>query len=107
MNDLRPINAQDSDWLFRLYIAGQTPKSLAALANLYRICDEHLSGKYQIEVIDLLEAHQLAEQDGIVAIPTLVRKMPEPVRRLIGNLSDTPKVLNQLGIYPGGLLRSV
>ena len=81
------------DWVLRLYIAGQTAKSLAALSNLRRICDEHLAGKFQIEVIDLLENPQLAEGDQIIAIPTLVRKLPEPIRKVIGDLSDAEKTL--------------
>lgn len=88
------------DWVLRLYIAGQTPKSLAALSNLHRICDEYLAGKFQIEVIDLLEKPQLAEGDQIVAIPTLVRKLPEPMRKVIGDLSDTEKTLVGLQLKP-------
>jgi len=80
-------------WVLRLYIAGQTPKSLAAISNLHRICEEHLVGKYQIEVIDLLENPQLAEGDKIIAIPTLVRRLPAPIRKIIGDLSDTEKTL--------------
>ena len=77
----------------RLYVAGQTPKSLTAIANLQRICDEHLPGRYVIEVIDLLKTPQLAEGDQIVALPTLVRRLPPPLKRIIGNLSDTERVL--------------
>ena len=84
----------------RLYIAGQTPKSLAAMSNLNRICEEYLAGKFQIEVIDLLEKPQLAEGDQIVAIPTLVRKLPEPMRKVIGDLSDTEKTLVGLQLKP-------
>jgi len=80
-------------WLLRLYIAGQTPKSLAAISNLHRICAEHMVNKYSIEVIDLLEHPQLAEGDKIIAIPTLVRKLPQPIRKIIGDLSDTEKTL--------------
>lgn len=87
-------------WLLRLYIAGQTPKSLAAISNLHRICDEHLANLYQIEVIDLLEKPQLAEGDKIIAIPTLVRKLPEPMRKIIGDLSDTEKTLVGLQLKP-------
>jgi len=75
----------------RLYVAGQTPKSLQAFANLKKICNEHLSGRYRIEVIDLLEHPQLARGDQILAIPTLVRKLPEPLRKIIGDLSDTDR----------------
>jgi len=80
-------------WTLRLYVAGQTPKSVAAFANLKRICEEFLAGKYRIEVIDLLENPQLAKGDQILAIPTLVRKLPEPVKKIIGDLSNTEKVL--------------
>ena len=80
-------------WELRLYVAGQTPRSLAAFANLRRICEEHLAGQYSIEVVDLLQTPQLAAGDQILAIPTLVRKLPEPVRKIIGDLSDTERVL--------------
>jgi len=79
--------------MLRLYVAGQTPKSLTAFANLRRICETHLAGRYEIEVIDLLERPQLAEGDEIIAIPTLVRRLPPPVTKLIGDLSDTERVL--------------
>jgi circadian clock protein KaiB len=87
-------------FLLRLYVAGQTPKSLIAFANLKNICEEHLAGRYQIEVIDLLEKPQLAQGDQILAIPTLVRKLPEPVRKIIGDLSDTERVLIGLDLRP-------
>jgi circadian clock protein KaiB len=77
----------------RLYVAGQTPKSLAAFSNLRKICETHLAGRYEIEVIDLLEHPQLARGDEIIAVPTLVRKLPEPIKKLIGDLSDTERVL--------------
>lgn len=80
-------------WELRLYTAGQTPKSLTALANLRRICEEHLQGKYKIEVIDLMANPRLAKDHQIVAIPTLVRKLPQPLRRVIGDLSDTERAL--------------
>jgi len=80
-------------WELRLYTAGQTPKSLAALENLRRICEQHLQGKYRIEVIDLMANPRLAKDHQIVAIPTLVRKLPEPLRRVIGDLSDTERAL--------------
>ena len=85
--------AASSKWDLRLYTAGQSPKSLAALANLKKVCDEHLSGRYSIEVIDLLKNPRLAKDDQIVAIPTLVRKLPEPLRRIVGDLSDTERTL--------------
>lgn len=80
-------------WQLRLYVAGQTPKSLAAFSNLKAICENHLRGQYSIEVIDLVEQPQLSRGDQILAIPTLVRKLPEPVRKIIGDLSDTDRVL--------------
>lgn len=87
-------------WQLKLYVAGQTPKSLAAFANLKKICEEHLAGKYRIEIIDLLENPTLAAGDQILAIPTLVRKLPEPVRKIIGDLSHTERVLVGLDIRP-------
>jgi len=84
----------------RLYVAGKTLKSVVALENLQKICEEHLKGKYSIEVIDLLEKPQLAEGDQILAIPTLVKKVPEPVRKIIGDLSNVEKVLVGLDIRP-------
>ena len=81
------------EYQLRLYVAGQTPKSLAAFANLKKICEEHLAGKYHIEVIDLLKKPQLASGDQILAIPTLVRKLPEPIKKIIGDLSNTERVL--------------
>lgn len=82
----------------RLYVAGQTPKSLTALANLKRICDEHLKQEYRIEVIDLVKHPQLAQGDQILAIPTLVRRLPVPIRKIIGDLSNTERVLVGLDI---------
>ncbi len=86
----------------RLYVAGQTARSLAALANLQRICEEHLAGRYKVEVIDLLQHPQLAIGDQIVAIPTLVRALPEPAKRLIGDLSNIQRVLVGLDLVPAG-----
>jgi circadian clock protein KaiB len=83
-------------WTLRLYIAGQTPRSLTALANLKRLCEEHLAGRYQIELVDLVKQPELGQRDQIVALPTLVRKLPEPVKRLIGDLSNLERV--RLGI---------
>ncbi|MDF3078259.1 MAG: circadian clock protein KaiB [Sphingobacteriaceae bacterium] len=87
-------------WELRLYVAGKTAKSLTALSNLKKYCEEHLQGQYQIEVIDLLVNPQLAEGDQILAIPTLVRKVPEPIRKIIGDLSNEEKVLVGLNIRP-------
>jgi circadian clock protein KaiB len=87
-------------WNLRLYVAGQTPKSIVALANLKRICDEHMNGQYKIEIIDLMENPQLAQKDQIVAIPTLVRELPAPLKRIIGDLSNTDRVLVGLDVVP-------
>ncbi|HEY2986758.1 MAG TPA: circadian clock KaiB family protein [Candidatus Binatia bacterium] len=93
---------RDEPWVLRLYVAGQTPKSLTAFANLKKICAEHLHGQYRIEVIDLLENPQLGRGDQILAIPTLVRNLPEPVKRIIGDLSNTERVLVGLDLRPRG-----
>jgi circadian clock protein KaiB len=91
----------DADvWELRLYVAGQTPKSLTAFANLKRLCEAHLAGCYKIEVIDLLKKPQLAGDDQIVALPTLVRKLPEPLRRIVGDLSNTERALVGLQLRP-------
>ncbi len=87
-------------WELRLYIAGQTVKSKAAIENLKRICEEHLPNQYKIEVVDLLENPKLARGDQIVAIPTLIRKLPDPVRRVVGDLSNTEKTLVGLQLRP-------
>ncbi len=89
-----------AEYSLRLYVAGQTPKSLAAIANLKHICEVHLAGRYSIEVIDLLITPQLAAGDQIVAIPTLVRRLPPPLKRIIGNLADASRVLVGLDIRP-------
>jgi circadian clock protein KaiB len=92
---------QDGEiWDLRLYVAGQTPKSLTAFSNLKRICDEYLAGKYRIEVVDLLEQPQLARGDQILAVPTLVRKLPEPIKKIIGDLSNTERTLVGLDLRP-------
>jgi len=87
-------------WELRLYVAGQTPRSVTAFANLKKICEEHMSGAYTIEVVDLLKNPQLAKGDQILAVPTLVRKLPEPVRKIIGDLSNTERVLVGLDLRP-------
>jgi circadian clock protein KaiB len=87
-------------WILRLYVAGQTRKSIAAFANLKAICDEHLAGKYRIEIVDLLKNPTLAKGDQIFAIPTLVRQLPPPVKKLIGDLANTERVLVGLDIKP-------
>jgi circadian clock protein KaiB len=88
-----PTNLKSADWNLRLYVAGQTDKSVAAFANLNRICEEYLAGKYSIEIIDLIQNPQLAREDQIIAIPTLVRKLPTPIKKIIGDLSKTERVL--------------
>jgi circadian clock protein KaiB len=94
-------NSVDADkWELRLYTAGQTPKSLAAIKNLKKVCEEHLAGRYDIEIIDLMKNPRLAKDDQIVAIPTLVRKLPDPVRKIIGDLSDTERTLVGLQLRP-------
>ena len=88
-------------YILRLYVAGQTEKSLAAFANLKKICEEHLGGRYRIEIIDLLENPQLAKGDQILAVPTLVRKLPQPIKKIIGDLSNTERVLVGLDLLSG------
>jgi circadian clock protein KaiB len=93
--------AKDEVWNLRLYVAGQTAKSLSALSNLQAICEEHLKDKYRIEVVDLLKNPQLAGGDQILAIPTLVRRLPTPLKKIIGDLSQTERVLVGLDLRPG------
>ena len=95
MNELKspPVPDGKEFWELRLYVAGQSPRSIAALANLQQCCREHLPGRYRIEIIDLIENPQLAASDDIIAIPTLVRRLPEPIQKIIGDLSNTPRVL--------------
>ena len=95
------VKNKPESWHLRLYVAGQTPKSIAAFANLKKMCEEHLKGRYTIEVVDLLENPKLAKGDQILAIPTLVRKLPPPLRKIIGDLSNTERVLVGLNLYPG------
>lgn len=90
----------DMPWVLRLYIAGQTPRAMTALVNLRQICETHLAGQYRIEVVDLLEQPQLAEGDQIIAVPTLIRRLPEPIRHVIGDLSDTARTLVGLDLRP-------
>src|ERR1700750_3223610 len=92
-----------TNYELRLYVAGKTPKSITAFTNLKKYCEEYLKGQYVIEVIDLLEKPQLAEGDQIFAVPTLVRKVPEPIRKIIGDLSNEEKVLVGLNIRPAQL----
>lgn len=97
----RAVSTQPiAKWDLILYVAGQTPKSLLAFANLKRICEEHLAGEYRIEIIDLVQNPKLAEGDQILALPTLVRRLPEPVVKIIGDLSNTERVLVGLDLRP-------
>jgi circadian clock protein KaiB len=100
MTDLSQDQDNEEFWNLRLYVAGQTPKSQPAFANLKKICEEHLKGRCRIEVIDLVKNPKLAQGDQILAIPTLVRKLPEPIRKIIGDLSNTERVLVGLDILP-------
>jgi circadian clock protein KaiB len=100
-NKRRPAKTSRGNfYILRLYIAGQTPNSIAAIANLKKICEDKLRGKYRIEVIDLLKKPQLAKGDQIIAIPTLVRRLPPPVKKIIGNLSKTESVVVGLDLQP-------
>jgi circadian clock protein KaiB len=95
-----PKSASPETWELRLYVAGKTPKSIQAFANLKRICDQHLEGRYRIEVIDLLKNPTLARGDQILAVPTLVRKLPPPVKKIIGDFTNTERVLVGLNLVP-------
>ncbi len=99
-NIARRENSKSAHWDLRLYVAGQTPRSAIAFTNLKRICETHLKGQYQIEIIDVLKNPQLARGDQILALPTLVRKLPEPVKKIIGDLSHEEKVLIGLDLRP-------
>jgi circadian clock protein KaiB len=94
--------SESGGWQLRLYVAGQSPRSIAALANLTSLCARHLPGRYTIEVIDLVADPELAEQDRVIVLPTLVRLSPEPLRKITGDLSDEQKVLTWLGLSPPG-----
>lgn len=96
----KPKEPASEIWTLRLYVAGQTTKSMLAFSNLKKICEEHLPGRYKIEVIDLLENPKLASGHQILAIPTLVRQLPEPIRKIVGDLSDTERVLVGLDLRP-------
>lgn len=102
LSEQEPRRQPDAEvvWNLRLYIAGQTPRSISAFANLKKICEEHLAGRYNIEVVDLIKHPQLAAGDQIVAIPTLVRKLPEPLRKIVGDLRDTERALVGLQLRP-------
>ena len=96
--EVKPPTSTPWDWELRLYVAGPTPKSIAAFRNIELLCEEHLAGRYHIEVVDLTKDPQLAASDQILAVPTLVRKLPVPIRKIIGTLSDTRRVLGALGL---------
>jgi circadian clock protein KaiB len=96
----KPKDPAPERWQLRLYVAGQTPKSITALANLKKLCETHLVGRYELEVIDLLKNPKLAAGDQILAIPTLVRKLPQPVKKIIGDLSNEARVLVGLDLRP-------
>lgn len=101
---MKPVETNGTDqehWELRLYVAGQSPKSMAAFSNLKRLCEEYMPGRYHIEVVDLLVNPKLARDDQIIAIPTMVRKFPEPIRKIIGDLSDTERTLVGLNLRPG------
>lgn len=100
MTSAEDVNGEH--YALRLYVAGQSPRSVRAVENLKKVCEEHLAGRFEIEVIDLLVNPALARGDEIIAVPTLVRKLPEPIRKIIGDLSDTEKVLVGLQLRPGG-----
>ena len=98
--NLSNVTSRELTFSLRLYVAGQTPKSMLAFTNLKQICEEHLLGRYEIEIIDLLENPQLARGDQILAVPTLVRRLPEPIKKIIGDLSNTERVLVGLDLRP-------
>lgn len=93
-------NGAHQTWRLRLYVAGQTPKSITALANLKRLCEGHLAGRYRIDVVDLVNQPHLARRDDIVVVPTLVRQLPPPIRKIIGDLSNVERVLVGLNVLP-------
>jgi circadian clock protein KaiB len=99
-NKEKSVSTENERWVLRLYVAGQTPKALTAYTNLKKICEDQLNGKYSIEIIDLLLNPQSGVEDQILALPTLVRKLPVPVRKIIGDLSDTERVLVGLDLLP-------
>ncbi|MDQ3101283.1 MAG: circadian clock KaiB family protein [Bacteroidota bacterium] len=100
MNNMDGAEPNGAEWQLRLYVAGETPRSATALKNLRRICDEHLAGRYHIEVVDLKKDPGMASANEIIAVPTLVRKLPEPIRKIIGDLSNEEKVLIGLNLVP-------
>jgi circadian clock protein KaiB len=99
-HEIKDRQTSEEPWILRLYVAGQTKTSAVACSNLKKICEEHLAGKYVVQVIDLLENPQLAEGDQILAVPTLVRRLPPPLKKIVGDLSNTEKVLVGLDLRP-------
>lgn len=99
-NKAAKASPNEEIWILKLYVAGQTSKSIAAFANLKKICEEHLAGRYRIEIVDLLKNPQLAKGDQIIAVPTLVRQLPPPVKKIIGDLANTERVLVGLDVIP-------
>ena len=99
VDETEPPTSGEEFWDLKLYVAGQTPKSMAALTNLKKLCEERLAGRYRVEVIDLVKNPQLARSDQILAIPTLVRRLPEPIRKIIGDLSNQERVLVGLDVH--------
>lgn len=100
-NGKRKLKKSTGSWNLRLYIAGETSRSIAAMSNLQKICDDHLAGKYRVEVVDLLKSPQLAAGDQIVAVPTLVRRLPPPLKKIIGDLSNSRQVIVGLDLRHG------
>jgi circadian clock protein KaiB len=100
MSAANAVHTGEEHWHLRLYVAGQSPKSLQAIANLTNLCNEYLAGRYQIEIIDLVDDPSLAQSDDILAIPTLIRRLPSPIRRVIGDMSDSNRVLVGLQLIP-------
>ena len=99
------VAGEGAQWMLRLYVAGETPKSMLALANLKKLAEKHLAGSYEIEIVDLLKRPQLAADHQILAVPTLVRKLPEPIIKIIGDLSNTEKVLVGLDLRPKATIK--
>lgn len=96
----RRNNSVPMEWELRLYVAGNTPNSISAFSNLQQICEKHMGGRYRIEIVDLFESPQLARGDQIIAVPTLVRRLPTPIKKIIGDLSNTERVLVGLDLKP-------
>jgi len=98
LSKAKPVKADSGSYILRLYVAGKSPKSVAAIKNIKQICEENLQGRYELEVIDLYQQPQLAQDEQIIAVPTLIRELPPPLRRIIGDMSNTERVLIGLDI---------